>query len=1259
MNQDNQESQLDSEGQSSEESSHESEQQNENQLSKNSQDIQVNQINVQQQEKKDNVDHKQIEIQFDQAAQQKILNPDQIKNTRKPISSQQRAIFRGYDGQKIPPDFDKAAEHRLANQVGPEKDINQIQEDETIEYCECCARQIQRHQLKLKCNIYELSFLGSGYPLYFFFIKQCIVMLSLVLFICGVFNVITNIIGGGKCQQVSSDSSQTNQNNSNNQDQVVCKQGNVFSLFSLGRKSDQETFMEVQGYLNLSSMIAMIALLQWFRKLQRQLDAKCDDEDISANDYTIMIKNVPKDFDAINDDYDDDIKEFFRVNSLEGKEVEVESVTLCYDLSEITKLELEKQQLVQQKKNHIQKINNLKKKIDQIFHINSCTHSIQNDLENHQEGIKIIGDSQQPIQTTEGDTKFEQNILQSKMNAHNALNKEISPKEENRKSITINEKQIQNLDNDQNLNKHDINGQNKQSINEFNFSNQKTEKTGSKITIFRHKQQNQKNLDRLNELLTEESINLTKIQLHIQKVDKQLKTLNEKLMDGKGREFMKNYFTGNAFVCVKYEQDKEDIIERYRPIGISDKILSKEKNLVQHQMIYKNNKLSVIQAPDPTDINWNNLHYSSNEKIKRRLIGFISTVASLLVCAFGIYGFHLFQQYEINKKNVSDFKLQIISSSLAILITIFNFILLFILQIISKYCKYSTRTKDNIFIAKGLSVARFVNSALISFIIQIYVQSNKDKQSVLFGQGGLSDNANYFMISNCFVPFLSELINPEYYLLILLRKIESKKGVESIKTQSELNLLYENPQFQIQERYAQILMTMFTTAFYSPIVPITIFWSLIGLILQYWVDKYNLIHRSTVKYNMSAELSIEMTEHLEYFLPIQSISTLIFYQYANGGDWGLSSIIGTAIGLLHAFLPMQLINERFFEINKSQANTIDYEEAQKYFITDYSRENPIYKQQARQTHVKKMTIRISNQKDFLRRNGLRFTGNDSIDSKNSNTPQKINFTTPSLFQVNDHEKKINQNIKPFDEQEKNIFQQKTQETFQTTDEDVNTQLVNQQTATSSQKRTFFIDGKYITNETNLVLIQEEMTQSIHSNLEMVNQASQKQLNNNNSITINNISPQIIYGKPKLMDQIVIQKEQLNPKKKAQIYRVNKKSDEIEPTDQQPTELISLNRKLESISPKNFSNSPENQIVTERELLNFKETNKKNKSFDQNIQNGDSFKPSIFSQFTNTNLKSKQRYSKLRTHLKQLDNLPNQQDNRNSNKMDDQVQINIQ
>jgi len=40
----------------------------------------------------------------------------------------------------------------------------------------------------------------------------------------------------------------------------------------------------------------------------------------------------------------------------------------------------------------------------------------------------------------------------------------------------------------------------------------------------------------------------------------------------------------------------------------------------------------------------------------------------------------------------------------------------------------------NIFIAKGLSIARFINSAIISFVIQV-VLSSKDSEDSLFGEG--------------------------------------------------------------------------------------------------------------------------------------------------------------------------------------------------------------------------------------------------------------------------------------------------------------------------------------------------------------------------------------------------------------------------------------------------------------------------------------------------------------------------------------------
>ena len=46
------------------------------------------------------------------------------------------------------------------------------------------------------------------------------------------------------------------------------------------------------------------------------MDLECDQKDISPQDYTIMVKNIPCEYNAINDDYDDDLKDFLEKNGL-------------------------------------------------------------------------------------------------------------------------------------------------------------------------------------------------------------------------------------------------------------------------------------------------------------------------------------------------------------------------------------------------------------------------------------------------------------------------------------------------------------------------------------------------------------------------------------------------------------------------------------------------------------------------------------------------------------------------------------------------------------------------------------------------------------------------------------------------------------------------------------------------------------------------------------------------------------------------------
>lgn len=66
----------------------------------------------------------------------------------------------------------------------------------------------------------------------------------------------------------------------------------------------------------------------------------------------------------------------------------------------------------------------------------------------------------------------------------------------------------------------------------------------------------------------------------------------------------------------------------------------------------------------------------------------------------------------------------------------------------------------------------------------------------------------------------------------------------------------EKPDYSSAKRYGDIMKTMWFTFFYGDIIPIGILFSILGLVLYYFIDKYNVLRRRTIKENLSKDLSI-------------------------------------------------------------------------------------------------------------------------------------------------------------------------------------------------------------------------------------------------------------------------------------------------------------------------------------------------------------------------------------------------------------------
>ena len=59
-------------------------------------------------------------------------------------------------------------------------------------------------------------------------------------------------------------------------------------------------------------------------------------------------------------------------------------------------------------------------------------------------------------------------------------------------------------------------------------------------------------------------------------------------------------------------------------------------------------------------------------------------------------------------------------------------------------------------------------------------------------------------------------------------------------------------------------------------MPIGSFFSVIGLVFYYWVDKYNLLRKSSLAHNISGDLAVLSLKLLDFTLILKPVGELIF-----------------------------------------------------------------------------------------------------------------------------------------------------------------------------------------------------------------------------------------------------------------------------------------------------------------------------------------------------------------------------------------------
>lgn len=394
--------------------------------------------------------------------------------------------------------------------------------------------------------------------------------------------------------------------------------------------------------------------------------------------------------------------------------------------------------------------------------------------------------------------------------------------------------------------------------------------------------------------------------------------------------------------------------------------------------VFHGREVFIERAPEPTDILWENLAFDSWSQFKKRSMTKLMTLL-LIVISFGLIILINWGEGEaLQKYGPKSHVVEVFSGSASIFIVAINTILSMVVRVLTAREKHPTYTSHFTAIAEKLCVAQFLNTALTTLVAQIILynqfrETGSFIQGLLavpfYGKGGLVENMFFVFISNAFLTPILNLFDPTYLLKLYKRKKAIKLGEQSTMTQKEAHLLFEESEMDLAVKNALLVKTMLLTAFFAPVIPFSLIFAILGLIFNYWVDKYLLLRRNVLPISLQNELCVNMIENIEWMGLMFGLGNLIFIvglENAQGVSvyevvpkWLVYTILG--IGFVLSQIPSEALNDKFLPIVDEVTENNTYHEVRLEFTTDYDMQNPVTSHQAMEEHAKL----LESKKDYI------------------------------------------------------------------------------------------------------------------------------------------------------------------------------------------------------------------------------------------------------------------------------------------------------
>ena len=473
------------------------------------------------------------------------------------------------------------------------------------------------------------------------------------------------------------------------------------------------------------------------------------------------------------------------------------------------------------------------------------------------------------------------------------------------------------------------------------------------------------NLDCLCDCCYDDGTTLT--ELYSQKLDLESQ-LN--LFDTETQFLTKNNFARAIFVTFETIKEKENYYNRFphsfygyvMHFFISLKYyfccccINKEE--IQIHNMTKN--LIVSEAPEPEDVIWENIEYSTTNRVVRAIIVYI--ISLLLICvSFAIvFGFTFLQDYWNDDDESQHFLLKyVISVIITLVISIFNSIFYELLERLTKFEKQISMTNYYLSCSVKFTIFTFINTAIVPLISKAVVQKARGNT-----KGGIMDevNRNNLLVIDLLVLFLvNAIVSPLFWLfnftffykkLTIWYCIETKNR-QNYYTQRELNKIYELYDMQIAYKYSYLAKTMLITVFFMPIFPFGIVITTVGLILSYLWELFNFTHMYRRPEMLNETISMFYASHFVILLFIAGLGDYIFMHNAfSNNTFSLINLILFAILIIIPYPHLFFCN--YTGVNQSDVKTKSIKDVYLSFYNDYQRQNPLTKKDGLRYYIEKL-----------------------------------------------------------------------------------------------------------------------------------------------------------------------------------------------------------------------------------------------------------------------------------------------------------------